>query len=239
MTFAAEVKLFAQPFLARNEDFVFQRRELIRLPIRHVMTGFVMDRTSSVTNIRPHWFAGIQFGPPPWFDGGIGNFIDGAAGGVDDTSYPARFLAELERTTTDTLDKVGSIQGILDYPWVPIFGSGIRPQTKAILLAALGRFAEAEVLLAEAVSLDRTMIDGRRRQMPEFFRTGSKRWQRLTAECDQLEERLKHLEELLEPLRLREPAAIGEVLHRWEGLSTKARKVERWWQPSPFPFERK
>lgn len=127
MTTIAQVNLFSQPFLARHPDFTMVGRELIRLPIGHVITGFNLQRTSLVTHIRTTWFSGPMF-TPPFCSAGMGSENGFMSGDIDDPLYPSKFLSELERTNSDLLDKISTIQGILDHPHEPFYTFGIRPE---------------------------------------------------------------------------------------------------------------
>lgn len=49
-------------------------------------------------------------------------------------------------------------------------------------------------------------------------------------------ERRRYLE-IAEPLRAGDRAAIAAILHRWEAEAARIHKVERYWEPTPFPIE--
>lgn len=49
--------------------------------------------------------------------------------------------------------------------------------------------------------------------------------------------KVDNLDRLLELLRQGTPAPVASLLHDWETLAVKARRIERYWEPTPFPFE--
>lgn len=237
MTTTGQVKAFAHAFLARNPDFIMVGRYLARLPIGHVFTGFNLQRTSFVTHIRTTWFSGPMF-TPPFCSAGMGSENGIAGGDIDDPLYPAKFLSELERTKSDLLDKISTIQGILDYPHEPFHTYGIRPEAKAVLLTGQGRFSEARASLEELFSAERRASDAHRREIEQIQRDGRKVWAWANAAGSWHEKREAHLNELLTLLTQGEPGPIAALLHQWEAIKAKELKLEKFWKPTPFAFEK-
>ncbi|MGV3575518.1 MAG: hypothetical protein ACO1O4_10340 [Devosia sp.] len=236
MTTIVQVKEFAQPFLARHPDFIMVGRELIRLPIGHVITGFNLQRTSLVTYIRTTWFSGPMF-TPPFCSAGMGSENGIMSGDIDDPLYRSKFLSELERTNSDLLDKISTIQGILDHPHEPFYTFGIRPEAEAVLLTGLGRFSEARASLAELFAAERRASDAHRREIEQMQRDGRKVWVWANAAGSWHEKREAHLKELLALLTQGEPGPIAALLHQWEAIKAKELKLEKFWKPTPFAFE--
>lgn len=237
MTTTGQVKAFAHAFLARNPDFIMVGRYLVRLPIGHVFTGFNLQRTSRVAHIRTTWFSGPMF-TPPFCSAGMGSENGIAGGDIDDPLYPAKFLSELEHTKSDLLDKISTIQGILDYPHEPFHTYGIRPEAKAVLLTGLGRFSEARASLEELFAAERRAFGAHRREIEQMQRDGRKVRVRANAAGSWHEKREAHLNELLALLTEGEPGPIAALLHQWEAIKAKELKLEKLWTPTPFAFER-
>lgn len=238
MTTAAEAKYLCQPFLDRHPDFIFKQRSLFRAPVRHILQGFSTDRMSPPELIRTTWYAAVMSSPPPWPAGGIGKFLDGATGAIDRPGFASQFLQELEQANTEILPHVASIQGVLDYPYEPIFGTGINPVTKSILLAALGRFDEAEGVLSAWMPGERGWLETDKGIIRKHYRKGSKSWKRKQDAHDRIAEHLAHVEKLHDLLVVGRPEPIASLLHEWEAIGARARHIERYWEPSPFPFEK-
>ena len=68
-------------------------------------------------------------------------------------------------------------------------------------------------------------------------RKGSKAWQRRQRLRAEVAEHLAHVEKLHDLLAAGDPGPIAALLHEWEAISARKRRIERYWEPSPFPFE--
>ncbi|KKB09837.1 hypothetical protein VE26_08330 [Devosia chinhatensis] len=237
MTTDADVRKISQPFLTRNREFRYRKREIFRHPIQHMWTGFFIDRLSSARDVRTSWFAGVLFGPPPSFVAGIGNMIDGASGSLDDPAFAEQFLENLEQVTVELFPQIDTLRGLLRYTWVPFLGTGKSPISKALLHTALGEFEAAESILSEWVHSEEKHLQWNAARIAQYYKKGSKGWQRQQRSQDALVERLSELATLLELISGSKCASIASLLHRWETLSVQERGVLRYWEPSPFPFE--
>lgn len=237
MTTIGQARAFAQPFLARNPDFIMVGRYLVRLPIRHVFTGFNLQRTALVAHIRTTWFSAPMFAPP-FCGAGMGSENGIMSGDIDDPLYPSKFLSELERTNSNLLDKISTVQGILDHPHEPFYAYGIRPEAEAVLLTGLGRFSEARASLEELFAAERRASDAHRREIEQMQRDGRKVWVRANAAGSWQEKREAYLNELLALLSRGEPGPIAALLHQWEAIKSKELKLEKFWKPTPFAFEK-
>ena len=237
MTTAAQARCLCQPFLDRHSDFVFKQRSLFRAPVRHIVQGFSTDRMSPPELIRTAWYAAVMPSPPPWSAGGIGKFLDGATGSIERPEFASEFVQALEHVNIEILPHVETIQGVLDYPYESISGTGINPVTKSILLAALGRFEEAEIPLADWMRGERGWLKRDDGIIQKHYRKGSKAWQRQQNAHDMIAAQVANVERLYDLLVAGKPGPIATLLHEWEAIAVKAQGLERYWEPSPFPFE--
>lgn len=192
---------------------------------------------SSTELIRTSWYASVLSSPPPWSAGGIGKFLDGATGSIESPEFPSKFVRELERVNLEILPQVATIEGVLDYPYEPILGTGINPVTKSVLLAASGGFEAAERLLTVWIREERGWLRRYGGGTQKRHRIGSKAWQRRQKLQDEVTEHLAHVEKLHGLLAAGDPGPIAALLHEWEAIGARTRRVERYWEPSPFPFE--
>jgi len=113
------------------------------------------------------------------------------------------------------------------------------PSQHAIVLAALGRFDEAEKLLVEPLA----KLEASATKQIEEGRELTARRPKSAAGQFLLENGARDAElagalgALLSGLRHRNAIAVATLLHRWEQQNVIKWKIERYWQPTPFPFE--
>ncbi len=68
----------------------------------------------------------------------------------------------------------------------------------------------------------------------ELFSRQSKYWSEMT----HTPEHFNELMDVVRPLvHAQDRPAIAAKLHKWEAYSVKQLKLEKYWQPSPFPIE--
>lgn len=237
MTTAAQMKLLAQSFMGCHTEFVFHRRALVRLPVRHVLVSFEFDRSSLSEEIRTKCGASLICCPPPWSGGGVGHTLDRASGFRNRPNFVAEFTEELERANREILVRFQTLQDVMDYPPIPFPGSQMDCITRSTLLATLGRFEEAARLLATWIPGQRGWLKTNESIIRKHYRKGSKSWQRQQGSHDRIAEHLAHVEKLHDLLTAGDPGPIATLLHEWEAIGAKTRRIERYWEPSPFPFE--
>ena len=67
-------------------------------------------------------------------------------------------------------------------------------------------------------------------------RSAMEAWDK-ASDCIQYRDERRRILEIAEPLRTGDRAAIAAILHRWEAEAARIHKVERYWEPTPFPIE--
>ena len=237
MATAAQMKFLSQQFLGRHTEFIFHQRALIRLPVRHVLVKFSFDRTSLPMEIRTTCGASLMCCPPPWSRGGIGHTLDRASGFRDGPNFVAEFTEELERANREVLVRFQTLQDVMDYPPIPFPGKEMDRITRSTLLATLGRFEEAASLLAPWIPGERGWLKMNVGIIRKHYRKGSKSWHRQQDSHDRVSEHLAHVEKLHGLLAAGDPGPIAALLNEWEAIGARMRGIERYWEPSPFPFE--
>lgn len=237
MTTAAQARSLCQPFLDRHPDFVFNRRFLFRAPLRHILVSFEFDRSSLAEDIRTKCGASVMCCPPPWSYGGIGTVLDRASGLRDRPNFATDFTDELERANREVLDRLHTIYDVMDYPPFPFPASGMDAITRSTLLTALGRFEEAAALLGSWIPGQRRWLETDDGTIRKHYRKGSKSWKRKQDGHDKLAEQMANVERLHDLLVAGRHAPIATLLHEWEAIGARTRGIERYWEPSPFPFE--
>lgn len=233
MSTVREIRDFVRPFLERHPELHLHKRRLFRPPVRHCMVGISFEHPHHRGDILPSWLVAYLFAPPPYSAGGFGGRIDRACGTLGDPDLPDRVFGEMERVLAEIIPPSTTLENSLDaHKHAPIYFGEMTPQSRALLYTALGRFAEAEEVLQAEVSRQRrnmTMdiyIDGK--LVPPKSESVDEDWEATVVK----------LETLLDRLRQGDPEPIAALLHEWEAIAVKARGLERYWEPSPFPFER-
>lgn len=233
MSTAREIREFVSPFLERHPELRLHKRRLFRAPIQHCMVGISFDAPHYRGDVLVSWYVGFLFAPPPRSGGGFRGSMDRAWGVLGDQGLQERVFAEMKRVLQEIIPVGTSIENAIEVnKHASYFVGEMNPQSYALLFSALGRFAEAQSILQEEV----------KRHRLNFARdcaTGLKgaSVSNPSRAYGEWLETIANLEKLLGRLEGGEPSAIAALLHEWEALAVKKRGVERYWEPSPFPFE--
>lgn len=235
MTTITEVAQLASPFLRYYPDFVMEKREIFRTPVRHLVVGFSFGPPHYKGEVDLYWRVEFLFSPPN-FSVGIGRQIDGAHGFLgEDPTLPARVRAEMERAASEVIVSGTSLDNMLSVQQHMNPYAGMSYPSQALLHAALGRFPEARAVLEKY--LDLNWADANAYGTPPSVVIGSKKWEKRQRFKVQWLENLRNLDALRVMLAEEDPDPIAALLHKWEAMTAKALKLERFWEPSPFPFE--
>ena len=228
MTTAAEIRKLVQPLLNRNPDLGLVGRFIFYKQVGHFLRGIYIDRYSYKEAFRPFWTISFLVQPSP-------NNIYGYSLGQD--IYPApqdhwyiqnpnineKFADRIEEVALPILKAVKKIEDYSNitikdiFPTITIEKNPVEknPTRKIYLDLALGRFESAENIF-EIFSKHPDYWS------KSFFKEG-------------------HFNELMEVIRplvhAQNRPAIAAKLHEWEAYSVKQLKLEKYWQPSPFPIE--
>lgn len=232
MSTAKEIREFVRPFIRLHPELELRKRLLFRLPVRHCIVGISFEPPHYKGDVLPCWYVGYLFAPPPRSSGGFGGRIDRAVGILGDPDLPDRVFGELERALAEIIPPGTSLETALDvHKHAPIYFGEMTPQSRALLYTALGRFAEAEDALQAEV------IRQRRNMSMDIYINGKLVPPKAEPVDEAWEATVVSLETLLDHLRRGDPAPIAALLHEWEAIAAKAWGIERYWEPSPFPFE--
>lgn len=235
MTTATQVAQLTSPFLRRHPDFVLEKREIFRTPVRHLVVGFSFGPPHYKGHVDLYWRVEFLFSPPHFLVG-LGRQIDGANGFLgEDPTLPARVLSEMERAASEVIVSGTSLDNILSVQQHINPSVGMSYPSQALMSAALGKFPEACAVLEKY--LDLNWADANAYGTPPSVVIGSKKWERRQRFKVQWLENLRNLDALRVMLAEEDPAPIAALLHEWEAMTVKVLKLERFWEPSPFPFE--
>lgn len=220
MSTTAQMRALAAPLLARNSDLVMIGRDIFLAPIRHVARFICLDNTSGKDGFSPQAGAIHLFEYHDWLGLTHTQIMGGPGQGLWLLSQPdiqSRFTDTCERDVLPWLRAMESIadfaafSGKENFPYEPMRSYPLR---QIPIDVALGNFAAARAICT-------LLTSGR------------------GIECgpDFAEERNRVLTELRPHLQSENRAALAAVLHRWEAHTVKALKLEKYWEPTPFPIE--
>lgn len=233
MSTARQVKAFLAPFLLRHPELALVKRDLIRVPVRNVVVGISFNVPHYRGEIDLSWFVAFLFAPPPLSRGGFGGRMDRAWGYLSDPGLADRIVDEMEQVLRTVIPAETSLETALQvHKYAPPHFGEMTPASHALLLAALGRFSEAALALRDEIERQRQHIAADLRPGGALERRPS-----LQKGYEDWRSKVDNLDRLLELLRQGTPAPVASLLHDWEAHAVKTRRIERYWEPSPFPFE--
>lgn len=230
------MSLLVEPFLQRHPDFVLRQRILFRVPVAHFTTGMAFERTGHKEQVCLRWYVRLLFAPPPFFRGGLSGRMHRSWGLIGDSNLQSRMLEAMEDVLSDIVAPDMSMGKIfqVDRHANRHFGA-MQDNGRGLLHAALGAFSEAGPKLQAYVDWKRRII--RNWHDDPGCPVGSKRWEADRVLFAGVEEEIEHLARLIEVLERDGAGEVAAMLHAWEEMSVEAQGLERYWTPSPFPFE--
>ena len=243
MTTLSQVKRWAQPLLEADARLVLIGRNLVLRPVEHLIRGVYVDQTGSRLRSRLRFYAQPLFAIPcegrnflwsreqPTFqidDGRFeASFLNLCRSGLDDLGQVeniAEFLGEVEKATCRPLGPVS----------IPRY-----PLRHSVVLAALGRFAEALRILAPALRDEEAtlskMLSGAQAELAKKSKSPSAN-ETISYATARLRP-IAELRPLLSLLEANDHGGVAALLRSHEQHNAKAWRVDRIWEPTPFVFE--
>ena len=224
MTTVAQAKKVVGPLIERNPDLGLIGRLIVVKPVHHLLRGIYIGRSLDPTIFTPTWFFTFMFEKGAHATFNWGTRLYNKAHGPWEFANPATtevMADEIERKALPLLrplrsidDAVSFIADLKDrYAWTALEHFPLR---RIVVDVARGDLTSARALL------DRFLLhrDGWLR---------SSMWR---------EEFIEVVEPLTEPLLANDVAALAQILHDWEANSVKKLKLEKFWEPTPFPLEK-
>ncbi len=219
---APHVNRFVKPFLKNNPEFGQVNRRLVLKPLRHILRCVSLGTSSSRDWLRPRWiliplfevteFVHLTFAADI-YSGHKGNWY------YSDETAPERFVECVNEVALPILSKIQSIRDFYTFTTTVEYSNngGLSPRllTRIIIEAAMGDFAAADITRAELLDV------------PNCWTPGSVRD----------EEYERSVEQLCPLIAARDRISIAALLHGWEAETVKRLKLEKYWEPSPFPVE--
>ena len=221
MTTVVQIKKLVQPFLKRNPDMVIVGRFVFFKQVDHLFRGVYIDRYSYKEGFRPVWKVDYLFRPIKDYSTGLGEQIYPA---LEDQWYID--IPNIDEKLADRMEEI-ALPKLNTYNTIEQF-SNIRysfcgqpltleqsPAYKLYVDLALGKFDLADRAL--------DIFSKQPEYRAKYFHSP------------------EHYDEMMNVVRpmiqAGDKAGIAAKLHEWEAYSVKQLKLEKYWQPSPFPIE--
>lgn len=239
MTTQAEIKKWAQPFIDQHTAMVQAKNFVLFRPIGHLMRSLAFWGGSDRHHLNPGWLL-CPLCIPPGLANRFGNDIP-----VGYTNWPSFREKFIERTNTAIeryLIPHETLQDFYDLAWgeLPFMHHfpGL-PNQNAVLLAALGRFDEAETILGKSLRELELRAVGYLNDGNALLakRPRSREGKFCVEEGTRQLALARELARLQVQLSFRDSAAVAALLRHWEHENVVEWGVEAYWQPTPFPFE--
>ena len=231
-----QMKQLVEPFLLSHTDFVMRQREIFRVPIHHLMVGMEFERTGHVEQVALRWNVKFLFAPAPYYSAGLSVRMDRSWGIIDTPDIQSKILREMEIAVDEVIAERISLKSVLEID-EKVIGhfNKLWAKSRGLLYAALGDFRQSiGELQAHA---DQRTLGAKNWLENPTYPVGSKRWEQTRAVFSKSEEDVREIEKLIELLDRNDSHGVATLLHAWEDSAVQEHKLERYWQPSPFPFE--
>ena len=222
MTTISQVKRAVQPLLQRNPDLALVGRLVVIKPVHHILRGVYIDRSLDANLFVPTWFVMPMFKPKDSISFAWGDRMYRPTAGRWDVTDPQAsplMCEEIERVALPLLRKVQSIDDLVRFTSKKRFKDyyldlDLHKDKKIYVDVARGDLESASKLCAF---------------LAEFARTTEVGWER--------EDYGKIAKTLGPLLAANDRTGLAQVLRDCEAYSTKKLKLEKLWEPTPFPLE--
>lgn len=221
MSRKAKLKALAKPLLERNPDLVQLGDMIVMKPLDHILRTIYIGRTRSADMFHPVWAIYPLCFPTENHPYSLGDEIKLNRYGLWLLDHPGIAEDFADRVEKQALPRMRAIETLADLykfkadlsePRPSLIGS---PLCKTYVDAATGRFGEASALI-------------------DRFRRNPAEWSRMTV----TPEHFGVLTDVFQPALQRDDRkAVAALLRDWESFTVSHKGLEKYWQPSPFPFE--
>ncbi len=221
MSTIADITRLTKTLLNRNPDLYLVGRLVVVRPVHHVVRGIFIGQTRTTNTVRPIWAANCLFDPLYSF-----HFTYGYEINPKNTRHWDIDHADFELDIADCIEEMAlprlrALRTVEDYYTHTMKGPFFYrtldddPLTKIYVDAARGDFEAADVF---------------RRKLE----ANPARWSNDTRKPEDFSLLMQRLCPLIAS---RDRAGIAALLHEVERQSVQRLKLEKIWQPSPFPIE--
>ena len=220
MTTIAQVKQAVQPLLQRNTDLELVGRLVIIKPVQHILCGINIGRSLDPLKFVPTWSVLLLSEPHKNFGYLWGAKVSGPRGNwkISDPDLPVAMCQAIEQEALIPMRAVKTFDDFINFASkerFPVKHLDLYPATKILVDIARG-----DLIAAAAICQHLKTNEGRAEYMPY-----------LREEYDRV------VEELCPLVTAGDRAGLAKLLHSYEAQSVKNLKIEKYWEPTPFPIE--
>jgi hypothetical protein len=221
MTTAAKIKKLVQPFLQRNPNLNIVGRFVFFKQVDHLLRGIYVDRCGNKNRFDPKWAVDYLFRPIKEYSLGLGEDIYPEPEDqwyINNPNIEEKFALRMEKIalpklkTLETIEQFSNIKYHLCGQLMTLNKISSR---KFYIDLALGKYKDAEKAL-------------------EIFSMQSDYWFKDFHSPEHYDEVMNEVRPMVQA---QNKAGIASKLHEWEAYTVKQLKLEKYWQPTPFPIE--
>lgn len=220
MTTIAQVKDVVQPLLARNPDLELIDRLVVVKPVRHILRGILIDRSSNPLDFNPHWSMEFLFKPDAHFTLSWGNRLYRKSHGpylVTDPTTPMVMCEQIEQEALPLLRPVQTIDDFLAFIATDhVRGHSLRRVDKVFVDIALGDLDAAREICAGIASYET--------KSSSFLPLMQEEYDFIT-------------KVVYPPLLANDRRGLARLLAYCEERAVRRSKIAHLWEPTPFPLE--
>jgi hypothetical protein len=219
MTTVAQVRQVVQPLLQRNADLALVGRLIVIKPVHHLLFGVHVDRSLDPLSFVPTWSIILLSEPQTSFGFLWGNRVRGRHGTWQtiDPNISSTMCDAIEQEALAPMRSIKTFDDFIDVT------SKLRNPRRHLDLFPIARLtvdiARGDLVAAEAICAYLKTKAGK----SEYF-LAQERYERA-------------MQGLVPLVAAKDREGLANLLHSYEAQSVKNLKIEKFWEPTPFPIE--
>lgn len=221
MTTVAQVKQVVQPLLKRNPDLAVVGRNVIVAPVHHILRGINLMRSIGPKLFIPAWAVVFLFEPTDSLSLNWGQRIYKVTWDVTNPELPTKMCEAIEEQALPLLRPIKTIDDFVRFTTKERFRD-----------TYLDSYPHRKIF----VDIARGDLDSAR-SICEYMATDHAKHRYLPLKMDEEYDRIT--KELCPLIAANDRPALARLLHKYEEGSVRAMKLEKFWEPTPFPIEMK
>jgi hypothetical protein len=247
VTTVVQVKRVARPLLERNSDLALVGRLVIIRPVRHLIRGVFIGRSSNPIVHRPVWFVSFLFKPWTLLSDRWGERLFAKRGVTPTVDDPremwlarARILSAQARLPIRERRYPESWSEWVAYdPTIATEMCEVIEEQALPMLRSIQSIDDFIAFTADKTRFAWTYLGPNYSDEPFVF-AAQENFEAALSACTRLVEQEPtgpKTKELLRRLAGGDRLGVAQLLHGWEADSVKQLKLEQFWEPTPFPIE--